>query len=112
MPAKREQILWKNVWPIAERLEKSFSLKAILSAAIVLFDQLSGDEQKDAIARVNKKSTSVNSVRQLLRTIGQMSKEESGEVIKFLSPQESKGLQILRDGFTSESEQKKKSRRG
>jgi hypothetical protein len=51
MGAKREQVLWESVWSIAERLEEAFSLKAIASAGVVLFDQLSGDEQKQAIVK-------------------------------------------------------------
>ena len=54
MAAKREQVLWENVWPVAKRLEASFSLTAILSAGLLLFDELSGDEQKVAIAEANQ----------------------------------------------------------
>lgn len=52
MSKKREQTLWPQVQPIAERLENSFSMVAMLSAGLVLFDRLTGDEQRDIIAAV------------------------------------------------------------
>lgn len=53
MAPRREQLLWENVWPITERLEQFFSLKAVLSAGVLLFDSLTGDEQKRIIAKAH-----------------------------------------------------------
>ncbi len=43
--------MWKSVWPIARELEVSFSLTGVLSAGVILFSQLGGNEQKAAIAK-------------------------------------------------------------
>jgi len=96
MAAKREQVLWETVWPIAKQLEKAFSLKAICSAGVFLFDQLSGDEQKQAIAQVNeaeavsspKKSLqdTIDSIKEML----EVEKQQPGTIYKVLSFEQQK----------------------
>lgn len=49
MGAKREQIIWENVWPVSQRLERLYSLKSLLSAGILLLSKMSAEERENAI---------------------------------------------------------------
>ena len=57
MAAKREQLLWDSVWLIAESLEKVYSLRAILSAGVTLFANLSPLDREGAIRRARDVSS-------------------------------------------------------
>lgn len=57
MAAKREQLLWDSVWSTAESLEKVYSLRAILSAGVMLFSRLSPLDREGAIRRARDVSS-------------------------------------------------------
>ena len=49
MAAKREQVIWPHLWTLCSELEESYSLTAILSAGLLAFSQMTGDEREPAI---------------------------------------------------------------
>jgi hypothetical protein len=51
MAAKREQIIWKTVWPLAIKLERTYSLKAICSAGVLVLSEMSAEEREKVIER-------------------------------------------------------------
>ena len=51
MGAKREQILWDSVWDLSDQLENVYSLKALLSAGILIMSQLNASDRERAIVR-------------------------------------------------------------
>jgi len=119
MAAKREQIFWKNIWPIAERLEKSFTLKAICSASILLFDKLTGDGQKEAIAEASdinqhiksskdETKESVQNAIQMLKDMVEVERQQPGTVYRVLTHEEQAVLDDFRKAFGPELKQKKK----
>ena len=109
MAPKREQILWENMWATAERLEQVFSLKAIVSAGVVLFDKLSGDEQKQAITEANRANKEAIPLPLETPNISQ-SIEDVTYYVKFKlpSPEEQKKLSELRKMLGPEPKKRKK----
>ena len=49
MAAKREQVIWPHLWHLCSGLEETYSLTAILSAGLLAFSQMTGDEREPAI---------------------------------------------------------------
>ena len=49
MGAKREQIIWENVWPLSQKLERLYSLKSLLSAGILILSRMTAQERENAI---------------------------------------------------------------
>ena len=58
MAAKREQIIWSNLWQVCEKLERSYTLKSLLSAGVLLISKMSAQEREEAVesARLYKEN--------------------------------------------------------
>jgi len=114
MAAKREQVFWKGVWPIVERLEKAFSLKAICSAGVLLFDKLSGDEQKQAIAEANEakiiptQKKALHNAIQIIKEMAEVEKQQPGTIYRVLAPAEQKIVDDFIKAVSPESQKQKK----
>jgi hypothetical protein len=110
MAPKREQILWQSVWSISERLEKIFSLKAILSAGILVFDKLSAEQKQEMIAEANG---IIKTEKKTEPTIS-----ESIETIKTFvrykipSANEQREIESLRQALEAEPKKELKRKRG
>jgi hypothetical protein len=53
MAAKREQIILESVWPLAMKLERTYSLKAICSAGVLILSELTAEEREKMIERAS-----------------------------------------------------------
>ncbi len=51
MAAKREQVIWDNLWVITERLENKYSLKALCSAGMLVLHEMDAEQRETAIER-------------------------------------------------------------
>jgi hypothetical protein len=51
MSAKREQILWETVWKLSQKLERTYGLKAICSAGVLILSELSAADREKIIER-------------------------------------------------------------
>ena len=49
MAAKREQILWPNLWDLSKDLEDTYSLKGIMSAGLLIFSRLTADQREEMV---------------------------------------------------------------
>ena len=102
MGAKREQVLWKGVWDICARLEKSYSLKAILSAGVLVLSKLTSDEREKAVADANTDKPVImagNTVRNTLHDLADAERAEPGVIVKILDKEDSAELRQLRDAL-------------
>ena len=95
MASKREQVLWKTVWPLAKNLERYFSLTSILSAGVVLFSKLTGDEQKEAIGQANALPHSGSSQKEALKNavkvikdMTEVERQQPGTIYRVLTADE------------------------
>lgn len=53
MAAKREQVVWKNLWDVAASLERKYGLTAVCSAGILVLSHMSAEEREEAIEAAN-----------------------------------------------------------
>jgi len=113
--AKRiEQVLVESVRPVAERLERIYSLQSILSAGILVLDRLSPEEREKAIAEANglkPEKAPKKSWRETIEGIKQLTiaeKEQPGTIIKVLSKEDQARLAEFRKLIGPEPKKQKK----
>lgn len=111
MPRKKSTsiVLNEKVQEIKDRLAPAFGLKNILSVGLILFDDLSDTEQKEAVADLNKTPDAADTeldATYVLRFIDQYS-----ETIKLFSAAEQRGVKKLISTLMEEEAATKKRRK-
>ena len=111
MAPKREQILWKGVWPVCEKLEKIFSLKAILSAGVLALSELELEEREAYIAEAHE--LSIDEPEEKIRKLKNLLNIVEASEYKILTKEEADLVNQIRRALTPEPEnQMQKSKKG
>jgi hypothetical protein len=91
MPSNKSTsvVFTKEVQAIKDKLAPVFGLKKLLSAGLILFNELSDAEQKDMIARVGKSEPNT-SIEEAIESLKQsLADAPPGDITRILSPEHS-----------------------
>lgn len=121
MAAKREQIIWSNLWQLCEKLERSYTLKSLLSAGVLLISKLSAQKREEAVeeARLYKENqipseqTDSASIDNTISYIKKLALTEAGynTEIAVLGKEDKRRLAELRNILGVKEQTKKRNRK-
>ncbi|MGA2324272.1 MAG: hypothetical protein ABSG22_10535 [Sedimentisphaerales bacterium] len=99
---------------IRQKLFPVYGLRNILSAGLLLFDRLSGDEQKNIIAEANgidiedASQKAAGNVRYIIKILQSLNAKQIAIALQFLSPDECRVVKNILDDINPEIQHKKR----